>query len=573
MVKKLLKLTLCAVAGNAFAALPIATADENDVIYTNGKVYTVESAQPWAEAFALKDGRFVAVGSDADIKKLKNAKTRVVDLGGKFVMPGFIDSHIHPLRSQLMEDVDISISAATPITPDVFAAKVKAFADANPDKLWLTGAQFSWGTFKESKINSAFIDAIVKDRPVVIEDETGHISIANSKALEIAGVTRDTKDPTGGYFGRNEDGSLDGLLYETAAAEVMQHAPNYTENQVYNAGKRVFVKLSSLGFTGLKIAQGDHLWMGGIKRLDEEDLLNMQVSLAPFDQDFYRLYSNKEAIKNRAKFETDHFRIDSVKLLADGVPFGQTMYIKESYPNSDKHGVPYTPPAELIKKIVEYNGMGLSVMVHSTGDAAAALVLDGTEESMRVNGVEKVRALRNHIAHNVIVDQTDHDRMKYTNVIMEFSPSFWFPRPIVDQAEADLGPVMLQKVWPVGPTLRAGVNVAIGSDWNQAQADPFINTETLVTRRKPGGLKGDTVLGKESGATLEQILHAYTMGGAYAMHMENEMGSIKPGKRANFIVLSQNLIDIPNNNIHKTFVRQTYFEGKLVYEGDKKVSF
>lgn len=544
-----------------------------DTIYINAKVYTVEESQAWAEAFAVKDGRFVAVGTTKEVNRLKGAKTKTVDLAGQFVMPGFIDAHIHPIRSQLMEDIDFSLDASIPIKPEEFAAKVKAYADANPDKPWLIGAQFAWSTFKETKLDSSFIDAIVSDRPVVIEDETGHIAIANSKALELSGITKDTKDPVGGYFGRNEDGSLNGLAYETAMQELFKNAPNYTTKQVYNSGEKVFARLNSMGFTGLKIAQGDHLWAEGIRQLDHDKKLHMQISLAPYEKDFYRLYSNLEILKNREKIKTDHLRIDSVKLLADGVPFGQTMFIKETYPGTDNHGLPMVPPADLKKKIVEYNAMGLSVMVHATGDAAAEAVLDGTEESMKANGATKVRRLRNHIAHNVIVDPKDHDRMKYCNVIMEFSPSFWFPRAIIDAAEADLGKDMLQKVWPLGPTLRAGVNVAIGSDWNQAQADPFINLETLVTRKAPGASAKAPILGKDSGATLKQVLYAYTMGGAYSMFMEDEIGSIRPGKRANFIVLSQNILKVQKNEIHKTFVRQTYFEDALVYEGNDKVSF
>ncbi|WP_028863124.1 amidohydrolase [Psychromonas aquimarina] len=553
-----------------FAAIP---ASAVDTIYKNGKVYTVEVSQPWAEAFAVENGRIVSVGSSEQVTKLKTDKTKVVDLKGQFVMPGFIDAHIHPIRSQLMADVDFSNNAGVPVTPQEFAKKIKDYADANPDKTWLTGGAFSWGTFTDSKLNSDFLDAVVSDRPVVIEDETGHIAIANSKALEFAGITEDTEDPVGGYYGREADGSLNGLLYETAMQAVFEKSPNYSEDQVYNSGKTVFSKLNSLGFTGLKIAQGDHLWLGAMKRLDNDQLLNMQVSVSPYEKDFYRLYSNIETIKNRAAYETDHVRVNSVKLLADGVPFGQTMFIKDTYPDSDNHGLPMIPPKQLTEKVIKYNAMGLSVMVHATGDAAAELVLNATEASMQENGIEKVRALRNHIAHNVIVDQNDHDRMKYNNVIMEFSPSFWFPRPIVEQAEVDLGKEMLQTVWPLGPTLRAGINVAIGSDWNQAQADPFINAETLVTRRAPGAGKNDVILGKDSAVTLAQVIHAYTMGGAYAMFMEEELGSIRPGKRANFVVLSQDLFKIPHNRIHKTFVRQTYFEGKLVYQGDKKVSF
>ena len=550
-----------------------ANANQADTIFVNAQVYTVEGEQPRVEAFAVLKGRFLSVGSRTEVEKLKGDNTKVIDLGGQFVMPGFIDAHIHPIRSQLFPDVDLSISAAVPITPEEFAAKVKAYADANPDKPWLIGAAFSWGTFTKTKLNSAFLDAIVPDRPVVIEDETGHIAIANSKALELSGVTESTKDPVGGYFGRDEDGKLNGLLYETAMQAVFRHSPNYTLDQVYSAARSVFPKLNSLGITGVKIAQGDHLWASALQRLDREGLLNTQVSMTAYEVDFYRLYSNKELLRNRRQYETSHFRIDGVKLFADGVPFGKTMLIKRPYPGTDKYGLAATPPEQLRKKIVRYNGLGLSVMVHSTGDRGSEIVLEGIERSMQANGAEKVRALRNHIAHNVIVDLGDTFRMKYTNAVMEFSPSFWFPRPIIDAAVPDLGPQMIQQVWPLGKVLRRGVNVAVGSDWNQAQADPFINTETLVTRRAPGAKEGDKVLGKDSGATLEQVLRAYTMGGAYAMFMEEEIGSIRPGKRANFIVLNQDLFEIPKNKIHETIVLQTWFEGSKVYEGTKKQSF
>ena len=553
-------------------AMP-AMAQIADTIITNAKIYTVEEGQPWAEATAIIDGRFVKVGDADTIAALKGPDTKVVDLGGRFAMPGMIDAHIHPLRSQLIENVDFSTSAAVPVTSEQFDAKIKTYAASVPDNPWIIGAAFSWRTFTETPLNSAYLDAIVPDRPVVIEDETGHIAIANSKALQVAGVTNDTPDPVGGYFGRTEDGAINGLLYETAMQEVFKHSPNYTEDDLYQAATDVMPRLSSMGITGIKVAQGDANWVNGLKRMDDEGLLKMQVSMTPYEVDFYRLYSNEALFENPAQFETDHVRIDGVKLFADGVPFGRTMLIKETYPGTDYNGLPMTPPEKLRQKIVDYNARGIGVMVHSTGDRGTEIVLEGTKLSMQQNGVEKVRALRNHVAHNVIIDTADIDRMKYGNVVMEFSPSFWFPRPIIDAAEADLGPEMLQTVWRIGPILRSGVNVAIGSDWNQAQADPWTNLETLVTRRAPGDGPNGVLLGTDSHISLEQAIKAYTMGGAYAMFMEDEIGSIRPGKRANFIVLDRNLFDIPLNQIHGAVVNQTWFEGEMIYEGDVKVSF
>ncbi|MDJ0916982.1 MAG: amidohydrolase [Woeseiaceae bacterium] len=550
-----------------------AQTNEADTIFVNARVYTVEKRQPWADAFALSNGRFSAVGSRAEVEKLKGKDTKIIDLGGRFVMPGFNDAHSHPLRSQLFIDVDLELPVDRVLSVEEFSERVKAFADANPDREWLIGAAFTYATFADTPINAALMDTIIPDRPIIIEDETGHVSVANSKALELAGITKDTPDPVGGYFGRNEDGTPNGLLYETAMQEVFRFSPNYTLEQVTAAGAAVFPRMHALGITGVKLAQGDHIWAEALQTLDRRGALDAQLSMVIYEVDFYRQYSNAELIRNHKLYESDNFRIDGVKLFIDGVVFGQTMLVKEAYLGTDNYGLPATPPDVLRDKIVKYNGMGLHVMVHSTGDRGGEIVLEGTEMAMAEHGVEAVRALRNQIAHSMIVDPADYDRMKYANVVVEFSPAHWYPSPITNAALDDLGPERLQDVWPFGLVQRADINVAIGSDYKDSKADPLLNTETLVTRRAPGAGEDDPILGADSAADLDDVLYAYTMGGAYAMFMEDEIGSIRPGKRANFIVLDRNLFEIPRNEIHKAIVRETWFEGRKVYEGTKKVSF
>ncbi|MDJ0994886.1 MAG: amidohydrolase [Dinoroseobacter sp.] len=551
----------------------LAVAQDADTVFTNGRIYTVESDQPMVEAFALRDGRFLKVGSAEDMESVTGENTEVIDLEGQFVMPGFNDAHSHPLRSQLFIDVDLELPVDRVLSVEEFSDRVRAFSDANPNREWLIGAAFTYATFADTPINAALMDTIVPDRPVIIEDETGHVAIANSKALELSGITDDTPDPVGGYFGRDEDGKLNGLLYETAMQEVFRFSPNYTLEEVTAAGAAVFPRMHALGITGVKIAQGDHLWAEALQTLDRRGALDAQVSMTIYEVDFYRQYSNAEVIRNHKLYESDNFRIDGVKLFIDGVVFGQTMLVKEAYPGTDNFGLPATPPDVLRDKIVKYNGMGLHVMVHSTGDRGGEIVLEGTEMAMAEHGAEKVRALRNQIAHSMVVDPADYDRMKYANVVVEFSPAHWYPSPITNAAADDLGPERLQEVWPFGPVQRAGINVAIGSDYKDSKADPFLNTETLVTRRAPGAGEDDPILGADSAADLDDVLYAYTMGGAYAMFMENEIGSIRPGKRANFIVLNQDLTAIPANQIHETIVLETWFEGDKVYEGEEKVSF
>lgn len=569
-----MKYRIAALCMAATLALPgAALGQEADTVFTNGRIYTVESDQPMVEAMAVRDGRFIRVGSAEDMADVIGEDTRVIDLEGQFVMPGFNDAHTHPLRSQLFIDVDLELPVDTILSPEEFAERLRAFADANPDREWLIGAAFTYATFAETPINAAFIDGIIPDRPVIIEDETGHVAIANSRALELSGITADTPDPVGGYFGRYEDGTPNGLLYETAMQEVFRNSPNYTLEEVTAAAAAVFPRMHALGITGVKIAQGDHLWAEALQTLDEGGALDTQVSMTIYEVDFYRQYSNAEVIENHALYETDNFRIDGVKLFIDGVVFGQTSLMKDAYLGTENYGLPATPPDELRERIVRYNGMGLSVMVHSTGDRGAEIVLEGTEMAMAEHGIREVRALRNQIAHAMLVDPADYDRMKYTNVVVEFSPAHWYPSPITNSAVDDLGPERLQDVWPFGPVQRAGIHVAIGSDYKDSKADPLLNTETLVTRRAPGAGEDDPILGADSAADLDDVLYAYTMGGAYAMFMEDEIGSIRPGKRANFIVLDQDLTAIPENQIHETIVLETWFEGDLVYEGTQKISF
>ncbi len=551
----------------------LAVAQDADTVFTNGRIYTVESDQPMVEAFALRDGRFLKVGSVEDMESVTGENTEVIDLEGQFVMPGFNDAHSHPLRSQLFIDVDLELPVDRVLSVEEFSERVEAFADANPNREWLIGAAFTYATFADTPINASLMDTIIPDRPIIIEDETGHVAVANSKALELAGITKDTPDPVGGYFGRNEDGTPNGLLYETAMQEVFRYSPNYTLEEVTAAGAAVFPRMHALGITGVKIAQGDHLWAEALQTLDRRGALDAQVSMTIYEVDFYRQYSNAEVIRNHKLYESDNFRIDGVKLFIDGVVFGQTMLVKEAYPGTDNFGLPATPPDVLREKIVKYNGMDLHVMVHSTGDRGGEIVLEGTEMAMAEHGAEKVRALRNQIAHSMVVDPADYDRMKYANVVVEFSPAHWYPSPITNAALDDLGPERLQEVWPFGLVQRAGINVAIGSDYKDSKADPLLNTETLVTRRAPGAAEDAPTLGAESAADLDDVLYAYTMGGAYAMFMEHEIGSIRPGKRANFIVLDQDLTAIPSNQIHETIVLETWFEGEKVYEGEEKVSF
>ncbi len=550
-------------------------AGENaDTAFINGQVYTVNEGNPWAEAFAVKNGEIVKLGSTKDVVAFKDADTKVVDLKGQFVLPGFIDGHTHPVRVKMIENVFFNHNVFKPITPTEFGKKLQEYVKGKgADKEWVYGKSFSWKDFHGTgiKMDRHFLDKYVSDRPVAIEDDGGHVVVANTKALEVAGITKDTVAPEGGKYGYDENGELNGhLIAGPAIQSVLIHHPPHLIKDVIKAAYDSMKTNNHFGITGMKIVEGDREQMQAYHDLDKEGRLTADVNMHPYLIEFFFGTDITPALLEKEKYETERFRIDGVKWFIDSSFFGRAAAVTQPYKNTDDYGKLYTPYEEFKDIMVKYNGMGFSVTTHSVGDRATSLVLKAIEESAKVNGIDKVRELRNHIAHCFLVQDQDFGRAKNLNAMLEFSPALWYPHPLWKVLEEEMSTEQIKNFFPIKKAAEAG-NIYIASpDWSQSPLDPLRNIEMLTTRRDAGEPETAETLNADLQIDLATALRAYTINPAYAMKLENKVGSLEEGKKANFQIMTTNLFEIPKNQIHAQYATKVYFEGKLVAENSQK---
>lgn len=563
-----LAMSLVMAAGTATAG------DNADTVYVNGQVYTVNESQAWAEAFAVKDGNIVKVGSSKDVKSFKDADTKVVDLKGQFVLPGFIDAHTHPVRVAMMGNVFFNYNPFIETTPDEFGKKLQEYvATKGKDLEWVYGKSFSWKFFHGTGIemDRHFLDKYVPDRPVAIEDDGGHVVVANTKALELAGITKDSVAPEGGKYGYDENGELNGhLIAGPAIQSVLIHHPAHRQQDVTQAAFDSMQTNNQFGITAMKVVEGDREQMQAYHDLDKAGKLTADVNMHPYLREFFFGTDITPALNEKDKYETEHFRVDGVKAFIDSSFFGRAAAVTKPYKDSDDLGKLYTPYEEFKDIVVKYNGMGLTVTTHSVGDRGTTLVLKAMEESAKVNGIEKVRSLRNHIAHCFLVLDEDFGRAKNLNAMLEFSPGFWVPSPLYQVLEEEMEMTDILNFFPIKQAAEEG-NVYIASpDWSQTPLDPLMHIETLTTRRFPGEPETAETFNADFQVDLATALRAYTINPAYAMKRENQIGSLETGKKANFQIMTANLFEIPKNQIMQQYATKVFFEGKLVAENNQK---
>ncbi|UYM18663.1 amidohydrolase [Endozoicomonas euniceicola] len=556
-----------------------ASAGENaDTVYVNGQVYTVNTDQAWAEAFAVKDGKFVKLGSSKEIMAFKDADSKVVDLKGQFVMPGFIDAHTHPVRVKMVENVFFNNSTANleHKTPEEFGKLLQEYAKGRgADKEWIFGKAFSWSYFHNTGVtmDRHYLDKYIPDRPAAIEDEGGHVVVVNTRALELAGITKDTKAAEGGKILLDEKGEPNGhLVAGPAIQQVLKYHPAHRMKDVTEAAVESMKEINAFGITSVKVMEGDREQMQAYHDLDKAGKLTMDVNMHPYINEFYFGKSILPALKEKHKYETERFRVDGVKTFIDSSPFGRAAALHKPYAGSDDYGKLYTPYERFKDEMIMYNGMGLAVTTHTVGDRGMSLVLKAMEESAKVNGIEKVRELRNHIAHCFMVEDQDFARAKNVNATMEFSPGFWTPMPVYEMLAQDMpnGMEDIKNFFPIKKAIAEGNNYVAASDWSQSPLDPLQHIETLTTRRMPGASESEKSMNPDAVIPLENAIRSYTLNAAVSLRLEDKVGSLEKGKKANFQIMSNNLFEVPKNQVHAQYPTKVYYEGKLIAENDRK---
>jgi hypothetical protein len=540
-----------------------------DTVYTNGRIYTVNEAQPWVEAVAIRDGRFIKVGSNADVAAVTGEGTETVDLSGQFVMPGMVDTHTHPFSSaiQVLDQLVLD----DPKDLEDIQQQVLAYAKANPDKEWVEGLAWPKGMFKGENAMREWLDEVITDRPVSLMDQGGHARWVNTKALEVTGIMDpDFVVPQYGVVERDENGVPSGTVRETMLGYLATFAPAPGPDLYADALVYVQKLFNENGITAHRTAQGTE---DGLRALDNAakngDLslhwavsldVNLGESRVPYEE-------RMRQIDNRAQYASDYVSVDFAKIFVDADLNGFGINLKEPFEGtSDEYGSMTIEPEELTRLVTMLDGEGLSVHFHAIGDQTIEHVLDALQAAADANGGKP--KMRHYPDHMGFITPEQIDRMVELTGVIGFAPYFSFTFPGIHESYLQfVGKERLARMQPARTALDAGAIIATGTDYSSLPQDPWPLIEGMVHRRNPWLPEGESEVNNAAETiTLEEAIYAYTMGGAHAMLAEDRIGSIEEGKYADFLVLDRDLLEIPVDDIDQTDVLTTVFSGRVVYE-------
>jgi len=538
--------------------------DGAELALTGGAIYTVDGSRSWAQAIAISDGRIVYVGTDAGAKDHIGPETKVVDLKGHMVVPGFQDVHIHPISGGIEANAcDLNAAA----TVEEYVATIKKYADANPDAPWIKGGGWSMAAFGPGALaRKELIDAVVPDRPVILWSRDGHTVWVNSKALEAAGITKDTQDPADGRIDRDpKTGEAVGSLQEGAGSLVAAKAPPDTD-ATRDAGLRYAIKmLNGFGITGIQDASVNEDDLKTYRRLDDAGELSLQV----VGSIWWERDKGLEQIDNikRLRSEYSKGRVDAgtVKIMQDGVMENYTAVVLEPYKlpgKKDERGIPMVEPELLKQAVTKLDADGFQVHFHAIGDGAVRQSLDAVESARTANGDQ---GHRHHISHIQLIHPDDQPRFRKLGVVANFQPLWAYADDYITELTLPFVSRETAKyLYPIASMEKNGAVIAFGSDWSVSSANPFEEMETAITRMDALS-EAKAPWMPEERLFLPEALAAFTINAAYTNRDEKNSGSLEVGKRANLAVLDRNLFEIAPTEMSDTKVLVTLFEGNPVH--------
>ncbi|MGI9329291.1 MAG: amidohydrolase [Gammaproteobacteria bacterium] len=558
----------CAETPQNGAAPAESTAEIADVVYTNGRIYTVSESQPWADAVAVKNGRFLVVGSNGEVEGTVGESTQVIDLEGQFVMPGIVDLHVHPWATVTFNTINLDFS--DPYDTEAMLQEIQAFADANTDKQWIRGGSWGVGHFPDDHPRKELLDEIVPDRPVVLIDQTGHNYWVNSKALELAGIDADT--PTDKNYIIEKDpvtGEPTGTVRESAMRLIEQVAEWPTLKEYYPVLQDAFQEFNSLGVTSMRTAEGSTQWLDVTQAMEQAGDLDMRLFIGwDWRTHITTPYTNEEMdeqITNRAKYDSELVKPNFVKIFLDGTPGGYEAAFVEPYSDgSGEYGKTKFTTSELTDIIARFDKQGVGTFMHAVADGTARHALDAIEAVREKNGDSGVRHC---VAHLVWVHPDDIPRFaSIPGVTAELSPPVPYPNNVFNAFLTLVGQERVDRMFPAGSLVRAGARPGFGTDWlTVLTPSPWVPMQTMVTRINPDEPElGE--LGQNETVTVEEVVRIFTINGAYTVMAEDQIGSIETGKNADMIVLDRNLIEIDPMTISEIKVLKTVMGGRTVFE-------
>lgn len=523
---------------------------EVDLIVHNGEVYTVDAAFSKAKAFAIKDGKFLEIGTNEQILEKYTAK-EILDAKGKAVYPGLIDAHCHFFRyGEGLQAVDL---VGTTSFEEVLE-RIQTFRTNNPNQSWIRGHgwdQNDWA--KQEYPTKAALDSLYPDTPVFFSRIDGHAALVNQKALEIAGIQADTPQVEGGLI-QQKDGQLTGVLIDNATDLVSKHFPQPTANEMEKMLFDAQEKCFAVGLTSVQDAGLSRDVLKVIGKMNEEKILKMRI---------YAMVGNNEKdvdyYLNQGAFKTDYLSIRSVKLYADGALGSRGACLLEPYQDEPKqNGFLLSSPAQMAEWIDKIAKKGFQINTHCIGDSANRTILD-----LYAKHLKGKNDLRWRIEHAQVLSPEDFDKFGKYAIIPSVQPThatsdmFW--------ALDRLGKKRLRGAYAYQDLLKQNQTIALGSDFPVEDINPLYGFHAATARKNA---KGNPVNGfqTENALSREEALKGMTIWAAHAAFEENEKGSIEVGKLADFVILEKDILKVPEEETRNTKVWRTFVGGTLAYK-------
>jgi len=559
-----IKFFLCLAVISALMAMNLHTHADNkriepSLIIVNANVHTMDLAQPAAQAIAVIGKQIVAVGSDSEIRKLAGAQTRIIDANKQLMLPGFNDAHVHFMSGGFqLASVDLRDANS----PEEFAERIRRFAEKLPAGRWITGGDWDHERWQKAELPTRdLIDAFTPSTPVFVNRLDGHMALANSLALKLAGVTKETADPPGGVIVRDQKtGEPTGVLKDAAQSFVWKVIPEASFEEKLAAARAATRHAASLGVTSVQdMSAGNDV---GVYQflMDRGELSTRIYAVAPLPA-----WERLARTGVRAHFGSEMLRVGGLKGFADGSLGSTTALFYEPYRDApDTSGIASDemfPEGAMLKRVLDADRNGLQVMIHAIGDRANDIILSIYEEVEQKNGDRDRRFRIEHAQH---LRSQDIARFARDKVIASMQPYH-----AIDDgrwAEKRIGKERARTTYAFRTLLDSGATLAFGTDWTVAPLNPLLSIYAAVTRRTLDG-KNPNGWVPEQRITVEEAVRAYTAGSAYAEFQEGVKGTISVGKLADIVIVSRDIFKIDPNEIEHAKVVMTVLDGRIVYEG------
>jgi predicted amidohydrolase YtcJ len=539
-----------------------------EILIVHAKIYTLNAQTPWAQAVAIRHGKIVAVGSDELVERMRGAGTRLIDAGGKLVLPGFTDCHVHFLEGSValgQVTLDGLMSVAE------IQNRLREYAAKHPGDGWVLGRGWNYAVFGEAALpDKKYLDELFPNRPVFLEGYDGHSYWVNSKALRLAGITKNTRDPVNGFIVHDpQTGEPTGALKEDADGLVRKVIPKLEEVDKLKALRAGIKWANQNGITRVHSAGGDFDVLPLLDQLRQDKQLTVRFYIS-YRLDAYELRTEDlNAIEGaRKQYRDDWIDTNAVKMMMDGVVETHTAALLTPYADQPStKGALFWELSKYQYAVTELDKRGVQLFTHAIGDYAVRTSLDTYELAEQRNHSKDRRP---RIEHVETINPADIPRFAKLGVVASMQPLHSYPdADTLDVWARNLGPERAWRAWVWKSIANDGGRYAFGSDWPIVTLNPWEGLQTAVTRQTAEGKPADGFVPSER-LTVAEAVEGYTMGAAYAGRREKTEGSIEAGKVADMIIVDRNIFEIDPHQIGETKVITTIAGGKIVYEAEGK---